>query len=168
MADCATPDYSDFAGGTVICKDKRQMKLGCSVSTDTPNIMEGNSIFDRIRTGVILTKRPCFLLVDVFKGVHNVDMYVRIAPLNDTAEAGAAKADCAETKQKIKNKHPDTISSKQGHNDRKAFSVPDDGDGVLKKDGKDDVPCYYCVIQYTDSHVDPTQKRGGKVLQVAK
>lgn len=78
-------------------------------------------------------------------------MYVRIAPQNDYDEA---KSDYEEVKKKIDGNHPDTISFKPGHVLRRAIKIPAEGFGTLKKEGRDDVLCYYFVVQYSDDYSD--------------
>lgn len=87
-------------------------------------------------------------------------MYVRIAPQSDSEEVAAAKSDYADAKKKIDEKHPDSISIKAGHITRRAIEVTD-GLGTLKKEGQENVLCYYFAIRYVDDYSDYS---GGSIV----
>lgn len=89
-------------------------------------------------------------------------MLVTIAPLSDKNEVSVAKDDCENKKQEIKDPH--TVSHKiEGLITRQqiAVNITAEGDGVLKKKGKSDVPCYYFIVEYQDNK-DKASKRKRK------
>lgn len=57
-------------------------------------------------------------------------------------------------RKKNAERHPDTISNKTGQPPRRAVEISVEGPGVLKKESKVDVPCYYFVLQYADDYSD--------------
>lgn len=42
---CVTPDYSDYAYGSLISERRVKFKLGDTVSNETKNLMESNCLF---------------------------------------------------------------------------------------------------------------------------
>lgn len=87
-------------------------------------------------------------------GKHSKNMYVKIVPKSDPDELANAKLDYNDTLTKINENHPDTISYKEGRQSRRAIGIADVGYGILRKDGKDDVPSYYFVVEYADDYSD--------------
>lgn len=81
-------------------------------------------------------------------------MYVRIAPTSDSVELSKAKKDYKETNKKINENHPDTWVSKPGKQFRRAIGIPEEGNGLLTKEGQEPIPCYYFVTEYTDDYSD--------------
>lgn len=169
MAYCAGPDYSDYLGGSIKCtKDKKIIVLADVVASDAKHLMNGNYFFvESILFEFKLKNSFSFhlLLVKSYKSEKKVQMYVRIAPISDPVETAAAKKDCNDIKLKIQRVDPETFSFKIGHGVRRAIEVPDDGEGVLSKKDKPTVPCYYCVVQYSDKHLNDFVEYNGGIIE---
>lgn len=81
-------------------------------------------------------------------------MYVRIAPKSDLDEVNDAQLEYEDTKKKIEEKHPATVSRKTNQIDRRVIGITDFGFGSLTKKGEETVACYYFVVEYCDGYSD--------------
>lgn len=88
-----------------------------------------------------------------------VDTYVRIASLSDFAQTTTTIGDWENTKQSIENRRGKRSFKEEGiKSDRQPIEILSEGTGVLKKNGKDDLPCYYFVVNYSQKGSKKKQK----------
>lgn len=83
-------------------------------------------------------------------------MCVRIAPLSNFWQVVDTISDWERTNDQIRIPHefPSEIESEAIF--KKPLKIPDDGNGILKKKDKEDVPIYYFVYEFS------TRKRKAK------
>lgn len=74
-------------------------------------------------------------------------MFVRIAPLSHFDDVVRAIADCEIEKADLK-VETDSYSKSGSKRKRSSVTIADDGSGILKKNGKENVNCYYYVVEY--------------------
>lgn len=77
-----------------------------------------------------------------------IDTYVRIASLSNFVDVTTTIGDWENTMLEIENS--DVNADREGSTElnRRPLSIPSEGEGVLKKNGKDDIDCYYFMIGY--------------------